>query len=80
MILLAAFPMGWPGVGIKDQGIYGYIDPTGQMILQLEFDFSVDPNRSVILSDFYDGLAMIKVDGKYGYVDRTGNFVWKPNG
>lgn len=76
----SSFSEGLAGVQIKDQGIDGYIDPTGQLVFQLEYDFPVDSDRATILGDFSDGLAMIKVSGRFGYVDRTGNFVWKPNG
>ena len=52
---------------------YGYIDKTGQVVIEMQFAYA---------SDFSEGLAAVKVgdddDAKYGYIDKTGQMVIAP--
>src|SRR2546428_11275103 len=49
---------------------WGYIDKTGKMIIQPQFED---------IRFFSEGLACVTVDGKkYGYIDKTGSFVITP--
>lgn len=48
---------------------YGYVDDTGQWVIDPQFDFA---------DDFAEGLALIEQDGQYGYIDSTGAVVIEP--
>ena len=43
---------------------FGYIDKTGKIVIEPQFDCSA--------ANFSEGLARVKIDGKYGYVDKKG--------
>jgi hypothetical protein len=47
----------------------GYIDKSGSLIIQPQFDYA---------QDFNNGLALVKIKNKIGYIDSSGNFVWEP--
>ena len=49
---------------------YGYIDKSGQVIVEPQFDYTYH---------FSEGLARIKLDDKYGYINKHGTVVIKPN-
>lgn len=49
---------------------YGYIDKSGQVIVEPQFDYAYH---------FSEGLARIKLDDKYGYINKNGSVVIKPN-
>ena len=51
---------------VKKDGKYGYIDKTGKIIVDIQYD---DANN------FYNGIACVKKDGKWGYIDKTGNII-----
>jgi ABC-type Fe3+-citrate transport system substrate-binding protein len=44
----------------------GYIDKTGKVVVQLQFDY---------IDSFSDGLAKVDVSNRYGYIDKTGKYV-----
>lgn len=48
---------------------WGYIDPTGQMVVPLKFTAAWE---------FTEGLAAFKLGGNYGFIDRTGKIVIAP--
>ena len=49
---------------------FGYIDKTGKIVIEPQFDCSA--------ANFSEGLARVKIDGKYGYVDKKGAIVIQP--
>lgn len=51
---------------IKQDGRYGYIDKTGNIVIEPQFNSP---------SIFSEGLAAVKIDGKYGYINKTGKIV-----
>jgi len=48
---------------------YGFIDKTGKLVIPQNYDDA---------SDFYEGLASVKVGEKYGFIDKTGKMVIPP--
>jgi len=66
------FSEGLYAVRKKGEEYYGFIDKTGQFIIEPKFLSS---------SDFSEGLASATSQdgGKYGYIDRTGNMVIETN-
>ena len=49
-----------------DNGKWGYIDKTGQVVLPIEYDAAFP---------FSDGLAAVQINGEWGYIDTTGQVV-----
>lgn len=74
------FSEGLAVVRINDN--YGYIDKTGQVIINQDILKSKSEVRTnpafQNASDFAEGLAVVEIGGKYGYIDHTGNWVIKP--
>lgn len=56
----------------KGGAICGYIDKSGKWALN-EGELKV----GVIMSDFYEGLALICHENSCGYIDHNGNYVWR---
>jgi hypothetical protein len=58
-------------IGSPSTGRYGYIDTTGKMVINPQFNYAVD---------FSEGLAFIRDEatGRYGYIDKTGKVVVNP--
>lgn len=58
---------------------WGYIDKTGEMVINPQFDcpphFNADANADAV--EFSEGLAPIKISDKWGYTDKTGEMVIK---
>ncbi|GAA6621336.1 hypothetical protein NUACC26_071560 [Scytonema sp. NUACC26] len=54
---------------IVKNGKYGFIDKTGKVVIEPQFDLAWN---------FVEDLAQIKVGDKYGYIDRTGKQVILP--
>ncbi len=48
---------------------YGFVDETGQWVIEPQFDFA---------DDFVEGLALIEQEGQYGYIDSSGSIVIDP--
>ena len=47
----------------------GYIDKTGNIVIEPQFDFA---------HRFSGELAQVHVGDKIGYIDKTGRYVWQP--
>jgi serine/threonine protein kinase len=54
---------------IKIGDKYGYIDQTGRVVIQPQFD-SAD--------DFFEGMAVIRIGKKYGFIDKKGELLIPP--
>lgn len=61
------FSEGLAGVEVGDK--YGYVDKTGQYVINPQFDAAFP---------FNEGLAMVNIGGKIGYIDKTGKYIWNP--
>ena len=48
---------------------YGFIDTSGEMVIEPKFDHVVFPG-------FNSGLANVMIDSISGYIDKSGRFVW----
>lgn len=55
---------------IKIGDKYGYIDQTGRVVIQPQFDEAWN---------FYEGMAIVKIDNKYGYISKSGNLIIQPH-
>jgi len=54
---------------IEKDGKYGYIDPTGKIIIKPQFELAYN---------FLEGFALVKKGGKWGCIDKTGRITFKP--
>lgn len=54
---------------IYENGLYGYIDSTGQVII---------PPKYKSAGEFSEGLAPVRENGYYGYIDESGKYVISP--
>lgn len=54
---------------IFENGLYGYIDSTGVIIIPPKFKSA---------GEFSEGLAPVRENGYYGYIDETGRYVIEP--
>ena len=54
---------------VRINGLYGFIDQSGAVVVKPAFDFAVG---------YEHGLAVVKVDGRVGVIDGDGDFVVKP--
>ena len=54
---------------------WGYIDKTGEMVINPQFDCPPHFNADAV--EFSEGLAPIKISDKWGYTDKTGEMVIK---
>lgn len=56
------------GGAVEEDGPWGYIDHTGEMVIEPQFDSA---------GDFSQGLAQVLLaDGTRAYIDREGVVVW----
>ncbi|MCR2805122.1 WG repeat-containing protein [Paenibacillus soyae] len=53
--------------GVYVDGKWGYIDQTGQLVVQPQYELGA--------AQFKDGLVQVTRNGKWGYIDRTGKEV-----
>ena len=56
----------------KDSAICGYIDKSGKWI-------NSRPADAGVMSDFYQGLALVCGEDSCGYIDKRGAYVWRSN-
>jgi len=54
---------------VQIDGKYGYINQTGNFIIQPQFEDA---------DSFSEGLAAVRINGKYGYIDKTGQILIEP--
>lgn len=54
---------------IYENGLYGYIDSTGKIVI---------PPKYKNAGEFSEGLAPVRENGYYGYIDETGKYVIDP--
>ena len=52
---------------------YGFIDKSGKMVIEPQFDDEID-----IAGSFIAGLACVRKDGKEGFIDKNGKVVIEP--
>ena len=64
------FSCGLARVNVGGAGEWQFIDKTGNIALELAFDF--------VSLYFFEGLVAVLSQGKYGFVDKTGNLVIPP--
>jgi len=55
---------------IYQGGKWGYIDKSGDYVINPQFDYAWD---------FSEGLARVRIGDRRGYIDKTGMFVWGPS-
>ncbi|MDH3674622.1 MAG: WG repeat-containing protein [Anaerolineae bacterium] len=69
--LAAPLPQAEPGLYpySADGLTYGYVDETGEWVIEPKFDFA---------ADFVEDLAVMEQGGEYGYIDTGGNVVVEP--
>jgi serine/threonine-protein kinase len=56
-------------VGDFETGKWGYIDSTGNMVIEPQFDNAYE---------FSDGIATVRIADKWGFIDMTGQHVIDP--
>ncbi|OPZ92615.1 MAG: KWG Leptospira [Firmicutes bacterium ADurb.Bin419] len=64
--------MGYFSEGLScryDNGKYGYIDESGNFIIDAKFDDG---------EEFKEGLAPVKLKEKWGFINKKGKYIWKP--
>src|SRR5688572_1195390 len=54
---------------IYENGLYGYIDSTGKVVI---------PPKYKSAGEFSEGLAPVRENGYYGYIDESGKYVLHP--
>jgi hypothetical protein len=54
---------------VKQNGLYGYIAPTGKLVIEPQFD---------VASSFSEGLAVVVMNNKFGYVEPSGKMMVSP--
>ena len=59
----------WNDEGRFVGGKWGYVDTTGKMVIEPQFDD---------VWVFSHGLACVFIGSKMGYIDKTGKYVWEP--
>lgn len=69
------FSEGLAWVQSNDRYAFGYIDKTGKVVIDFQFE---PPQGGTPATKFTDGLAVIGVRGKNGYIDKTGKIVINP--
>ncbi len=55
---------------IEQNGKWGFIDKTGKVVIEPQFDDAWLFREG--------GLASVKIGDKHGYIDKTGKYVWEP--
>lgn len=64
-----AIQLPWRLGGIFEGGQWGFIDRTGTMAIEPQFDE---------VKGFSDGLAAVRIGDRWGFIDRNGHFAIKP--
>jgi len=54
---------------IYENGLYGYIDSNGAVVIPPKFKGA---------GEFFEGLAPVRENGYYGYIDETGKYIFPP--
>lgn len=81
LVLVVALALAWgsqantqeasPLYRVVLNGKVGYIDKTGKLVIQPQFD-------SPFQLSFQEGLALVTIGGKGGYIDKAGQYIWAP--
>ncbi|GEM_PF-3264318 len=58
-----------------ENGLWGFIDPSGKMAVQPQFEDVCSSDRGVLLKTFSGGLIPVKKDGLWGYMNPAGELV-----
>jgi len=67
------FADGLAKVSSKDEGILGYVDENGELVISFSESDGVNS-----LWEFCNGYALIEVNGLWGYIDTSGEIVIEP--
>jgi len=68
-MVASSFSEGLAAVCPLGSNRYGYIDKTGKVVIEPQFESA---------GDFSEGLAAVSMNGKFGYIDVNGQFVIQP--
>ncbi len=57
-------------VSVSEDGKWGYMNESGELIIEYQFDYAGVFNNN--------GIAAVSVDGNYGLIDKSGSFIVNP--
>jgi hypothetical protein len=63
---------------IVQNGKWGFMDHSGKLVINPQFDGLLLSNRTNQPTGFVEGLAAVKIGGKCGYIDTSGKYVINP--
>ncbi len=74
------FSEGLAPVKDRQSGKWGFIDTSGKMLIQPQFDERWTGLEGYLWSSegYHEGLAAVGQDGMWGYIDKTGDWVIQP--
>jgi hypothetical protein len=60
-------------IAIYNNKKFGFMDRTGQTIIEIQFERQSLPSFGLVCAKFSEGLAAVKTDGKHCLIDKSGN-------